>query len=75
MSSSFRSDLKSGYMKEWEEPLREAVNKINFVINEIWESDSDTSENIADDRMLASQLSNAKMFIENELPTQTSNDK
>ena len=34
MASSYRQDLKNGRMREWEEPLRQAIAKIEFVIEE-----------------------------------------
>lgn len=68
MASSYRQDLKSGRMKEWEEPLREAIAKIEFVIKEIYECDSGQSDNAKDEGALAEKLYLAKRFIEEELP-------
>ena len=55
-------------MKEWEEPLREAIAKIEFVIEEIYECDSGQSDNAKDEGALAEKLYLAKRFIEEELP-------
>jgi len=68
MASSYRQDLKSGRMKEWEEPLREAIAKIEFVIEEVYECDSGQSDNAKDEGALAEKLYLAKRFIEEELP-------
>ena len=68
MASSYRQDLKNGRMKEWEEPLREAIAKIEFVIKEIYECDSGQSDNAKDEGALAEKLYLAKRFIEEELP-------
>ena len=74
MGSSYRSDLNGGYMSEWEKPLREACDKISFVISAVYEVLSDTGQfdNAADDGGLIERLSIAKEFIENELPKKNS---
>lgn len=70
MGSSYRQDLNSGYMGIWETPLREAIDKIRFVITAIYESIGDDGQfdNAADDGGLAEKLSIAVRFIEEELP-------
>ncbi len=69
MASSYRSDLKSGRMKEWEGPLREAIEKIDWVISEIYDCDPNQFDNAMDDGALAEKLGLAKRFIAEELPT------
>ena len=68
MASSYRQDLNNGHMKEWETPLREAVKKIEWVISEIYDSDSGQQDNAMDDGALAQKLGMAKKLIKEELP-------
>ncbi|WP_372937545.1 hypothetical protein [Seonamhaeicola sp.] len=68
MASSYRQDLKNGRMQEWEKPLREAIQKIEFVIEEIYNCDSGQTDNAKDEGALSEKLYLAKRFIEEELP-------
>ena len=55
-------------MKEWETPLREAIEKIEWVIQEVYDCDSGQMDNAKDEGALAEKLYLAKRFIEEELP-------
>ncbi len=48
--------------------MREAIAKIEFVIEEVYECDSGQSDNAKDEGALAEKLYLAKRFIEEELP-------
>lgn len=70
MGSSYRSELKSGWVKEWEGPLREAIAIIDGVIARVSEviGDDGQYDNAADDGGLIEKLYLAKRFILEELP-------
>lgn len=68
MASSFRQDLKAGLMERWEKPLREAIEKIEFVISEVYDCDSGQIGNARDEGGLIEKLYLAKKFIKEELP-------
>ncbi len=70
MSSSYRTDLNMGRMKEWEEKLRQAVTLIKEVKKEVAEfSDGEGQyDNMYDDGVLAGKLAVAISVIEFELP-------
>lgn len=70
MGSSYRSDLKSGGNKEWQEKLERAVQDVHSVIHDIYDAcdESNQFDDAADDGALAQKLSIAVELIESELP-------
>ena len=70
MASSYRSDLKSGSMREWESKLRQAIGLIESVADEVWEciGSDGQFDNAADDGELRGTLCEAVELLRAELP-------
>lgn len=70
MGSSWRSDLNSGRMPEWEVDLRKAVALVRSVQCRVYEviGENGQYDDAADDGGLAERLGIAVGFIEGELP-------
>lgn len=70
MGSSYRDDLNSGYMPEWETKLRSAIKLIDEVYEELWECTGSDGQfdNAADDGALRGKLADAAHILRAELP-------
>ena len=70
MGSSYRDDLNSGYMPDWETKLRSAIKLIDEVCEELWECTGSDGQfdNAADDGALRGKLAGAAQILRAELP-------
>lgn len=70
MGSSFRSDMRSGGMEEWETPLRQACAIIRNIEDRVYRciGDNGQYDDAGDDGALAEKLAIARRLIEEELP-------
>lgn len=70
MAGSYRGDLNSGHMPEWESELLEACIRIEGIVARVYAVayEEDQTDNAADDGGLAEKLSLAARLVREELP-------
>ena len=70
MGSSYRQDLQSGYMKDWEESIKKAIALVGWVEDRVINTIGDDGQydNAASDGGLAERLSIVIRLLEETLP-------